>query len=218
MLLQTDPGGWQFGLLVLVLAGVGLVSYWLYRDAAARGMDDAPYWGAAVGVASVIGVVVGGVVAVGVYLSARPDEYEGGERPFDAIWGEAGTPTASRHGSGTDPAHADLPSVPESPSSASPTPARRRSVATPGGTTASTRPATPRGSARRCWSWSRLTTPIGWARRVRRLAPSRDPPAATAPRPVPMPTTGATSAGRGSVARGLAPLPTTGVELRLGRT
>lgn len=54
---------------MLVLVGVGLVSYWVYRDAAAREMDDAPYWGTAVGVASVIGVVVGGIVAVGVYLS-----------------------------------------------------------------------------------------------------------------------------------------------------
>jgi hypothetical protein len=111
MLLQTDPGGWQFGLLVLVLVGVGLVSYWVYRDAAARGMDDAPYWGAAVGVASVIGVIVGGIVAVGVYLSARSEAYEDGERPFDALWGDEGVPDRER--SATDPAHADLPPVPE---------------------------------------------------------------------------------------------------------
>lgn len=105
MLLQTVSRGWELSLLVLVLAGVGLVSYWVYRDADARGMADAPYWGAAVGVAFVIGVIVGGIVAVGVYLSARPDEYVGAERPFDALH-EGGEPAE-------DPAHADLPPVPE---------------------------------------------------------------------------------------------------------
>jgi hypothetical protein len=103
MLLQTDSGGWQFGLLVLVLAGVGLVSYWVSRDAAARGMDGAPYWGVAVGVASVIGV----------YLSARPETDEGGEHPFDALWGDGPPPTVDGDASATDPAHADLPPVPE---------------------------------------------------------------------------------------------------------
>lgn len=106
MLLQTASRGWELGLLVLVLAGVGLVSYWVYRDAAARGMADAPYWGAAVGVATVVGVVIGGVVAAGVYLSARPEEYAGGERPFDAFGDGADEETP-------DPAHADLPPVPE---------------------------------------------------------------------------------------------------------
>ncbi|GAB7093858.1 hypothetical protein JCM30237_10100 [Halolamina litorea] len=109
MLLQTVSRGWKLGLLLFVLVGVGLVSYWVYRDADARGMADAPYWGAAVGVASVIGVIVGGVVAVGVYLSARPDEYVGGERPFDAF----GDATGAGDQSGADPAHDDLPPVPE---------------------------------------------------------------------------------------------------------
>ena len=108
MLLQTVSRGWELGLLVLVLAGVGLVSYWVYRDAAARGMEDAPYWGAAVGVATVVGVVLGGVVAAGVYLSARPEEYAGGERPFDAFGADDGA-----NGDADDPAHADLPPVPE---------------------------------------------------------------------------------------------------------
>lgn len=105
MLLQTASRGWELGLLVLVLAGVGLVSYWVYRDAAARGMDDAPYWGAAVGVAFVVGMIVGGIVAVGVYLSARPDEYVGAERPFAALHDDTGP--------AEDPAHADLPPAPE---------------------------------------------------------------------------------------------------------
>lgn len=106
MVLQTVSRGWELSLLVFVLAGVGLVSYWVYRDAAARGMADAPYWGAAVGVTAVVGAVLGGLVAVGVYLSARPDQYAGAERPFDAF-------TDGGAVADTDPAHAALPPVPE---------------------------------------------------------------------------------------------------------
>lgn len=106
MLLQTVSRGWELSLLLFVLAGVGLVSYWVYRDAAARGMEDAPYWGAAVGVTAVVGAVLGGLVAVGVYLSARPDQYAGAERPFDAFTDGGAVADA-------DPAHAALPPVPE---------------------------------------------------------------------------------------------------------
>lgn len=39
MLLQTVSRGWELSLLLFVIAGVGLVSYWVYRDAAARGFE-----------------------------------------------------------------------------------------------------------------------------------------------------------------------------------
>jgi len=105
MLLQTTTLEVELGLLLLVVALVGLVSYWVYRDADARGMDDAGYWGAAVGVAFAVGLIVGGLVAVAVYLSSRPEEYEGGQAPFEDLTGDADD--------GEDPAHADLPPVPE---------------------------------------------------------------------------------------------------------
>lgn len=105
MLLQTTTREVELGLLLLVVALVGLVSYWVYRDADARGMDDAGYWGAAVGVAFVVGLIVGGLVAVAVYRSSRPDGYEGGQAPFDDLSTDADERA--------DRAHADLPPVPE---------------------------------------------------------------------------------------------------------
>ena len=105
MLLQTTTRELELGLLLLVVALVALVGYWVYRDADARGMDDAGYWGAAVGVAFAVGLVIGGLVAVAVYLSTRPEEYNGGEAPFDDLQHD--------DDSETDPAHADLPPVPE---------------------------------------------------------------------------------------------------------
>lgn len=117
MLLQTSTRELELGLLLLVVALVGLVSYWVYRDADARGMADAAYWGAAVGVAFVLGLVVGGLVAVAVYRSSRPEAYEGGHAPFEDLTADADETQ--------DPAHADLPSVPalttERAESASPT-------------------------------------------------------------------------------------------------
>lgn len=106
MLLQTTTPEVELGLLLLVVALVGLVSYWVYRDADARGMDDAGYWGAAVGVAFVVGLILGGLVAVAVYLSSRPDGYEGGQAPFEDL--TEGTADEEQ-----DPAHVDLPPVPE---------------------------------------------------------------------------------------------------------
>lgn len=105
MLLQTATREVELGLLLLVVALVGLVSYWVYRDADARGMADAAYWGAAVGVAFVVGLVVGGLVAVAVYRSSRPEGYEGGQAPFEDLTADAEEIQ--------DPAHADLPPVPE---------------------------------------------------------------------------------------------------------
>ena len=106
MLLQTTTRELELGLLLLVVALVGLVSYWVYRDADARGMDDAGYWGAAVGVAFVVGLIVGGLVAVAVYRSSRPEGYEGGQDPFDDL-------AEAEAGEAQDPAHADLPPAPE---------------------------------------------------------------------------------------------------------
>lgn len=106
MLVQNATRELELGLLLLTLALLGLVSYWVYRDAEARGMEDAAYWGAAVGVAFVVGLVVGGLVAVGVYRSTRPETYEGGQAPFDDL-------DPDRNGADQDPAHADLPPVPE---------------------------------------------------------------------------------------------------------
>lgn len=104
MLLQTATRELELGLLLLVVALVGLVSYWVYRDADARGMADAGYWGAAVGVAFVVGLIVGGLVAVAVYRSSRPDGYEGGQDPFADLTADDDEQP--------DRAHADLPPVP----------------------------------------------------------------------------------------------------------
>lgn len=110
MLLQTATRELELGLLLLTLALVGLVSYWVYRDAEARGMPDAAYWGAAVGVAFVVGLIVGGVVAVGVYLSTRPEAYEGAQEPFSRA--DPDEPRADSSQPDQDPAHADLPPAP----------------------------------------------------------------------------------------------------------
>lgn len=103
MLLQTATREIELGILLLVLAAVAFVGYWVYRDAVARGMDEAPYWGAAVGTSFVIGLIVGGIVAVGVYLSRRPDTYEDADDAFEPL----------RDDPAEDDPHTDLPPVPE---------------------------------------------------------------------------------------------------------
>ncbi|WP_435126473.1 hypothetical protein [Halobaculum sp. D14] len=66
--------GMQASLLVIIAFLTGAVSYWVYRDADARGVENAPFWGATVGVLFLFGAVVGGLLALGIYLAHRPDE------------------------------------------------------------------------------------------------------------------------------------------------
>ncbi len=69
VILQVNPGRVApIGLIVLIIALV--LGYWVYKDAKGDGKDNALLWGLVVGILTLF-TVIGGLIALGVYLFTR---------------------------------------------------------------------------------------------------------------------------------------------------